>query len=83
MASCETTHHILISGGTGTTTLLNAIAAFIPDDDRLVFIEDTAEIQIDKPEKASKSTSAWTLSNPRRRAERKRTSPPSATSISP
>ena len=43
--------NILISGGTGTgkTTLLNALAAFIPDDERLVIIEDTAEIQIDKP----------------------------------
>lgn len=42
---------ILISGGTGTgkTTLLNALAASIPDEERLVSIEDTAEIQIDKP----------------------------------
>ena len=42
---------ILISGGTGTgkTTLLNALATFIPDDERLVIIEDTSEIQIDKP----------------------------------
>jgi hypothetical protein len=30
-------------------TLRNAITAFIPDEDRLVFIEDTAEIQVDKP----------------------------------
>jgi pilus assembly protein CpaF len=43
--------NILISGGTGMgkTTLLNALAAFIPDEDRIVVIEDTSEIQIDKP----------------------------------
>lgn len=43
--------NILISGGTGTgkTTLLNALAAHIPDAQRLVIIEDTAEIQIQKP----------------------------------
>jgi pilus assembly protein CpaF len=42
---------ILISGGTSTgkTTLLNALTAFIPDDERLIVIEDTSEIQIDKP----------------------------------
>ena len=42
---------VLISGGTGTgkTTLLNALAAFIPDDERLVIIEDTSEIRIQKP----------------------------------
>lgn len=44
-------HNILISGGTGTgkTTLLNALAALIPDDDRIVVIEETAEIHLDKP----------------------------------
>jgi len=43
--------NILISGGTGTgkTTLLNAMAAFIPEDQRLVVIEDTSEIELDKP----------------------------------
>ncbi len=43
--------NILISGGTGTgkTTLLNALAAHIPDRDRLVLIEETAEIHLDKP----------------------------------
>ena len=43
--------NILISGGTGTgkTTLLNALAAKIPDADRIVLIEETSEIMIDKP----------------------------------
>jgi pilus assembly protein CpaF len=43
--------NILISGGTGTgkTTLLNALAATIPDHDRTVLIEETSEITIDKP----------------------------------
>jgi pilus assembly protein CpaF len=42
--------NILISGGTSTgkTTLLNALAAFLPIDDRIVLIEDTAELQIDR-----------------------------------
>lgn len=42
---------ILISGGTGTgkTTLLNALAAHIPDTERLVVIEETAEIHLEKP----------------------------------
>jgi pilus assembly protein CpaF len=39
---------ILISGGTSTgkTTLLNAISAYLPADDRLVVIEDTAELHL-------------------------------------
>jgi len=43
--------NILISGGTGTgkTTLLNALAAGIPADDRIVLIEETSEIRIDQP----------------------------------
>jgi pilus assembly protein CpaF len=43
--------NILISGGTGTgkTTLLNALAAHIPDADRIVLIEETAEIHLEKP----------------------------------
>ena len=42
--------NVLISGGTGTgkTTLLNALAATIPDDDRIVLIEETSEVVIDK-----------------------------------
>lgn len=43
--------NILISGGTGTgkTTLLNIVSNFIPAERRLLVIEDTAEIQIRKP----------------------------------
>ena len=42
--------NILISGGTSTgkTTLLNALAAFLPPDDRVILIEDTAELQLDR-----------------------------------
>ena len=47
----EARHTILISGGTGTgkTTLLNALAAFLPQEDRVVLIEDTAEVSISIP----------------------------------
>jgi pilus assembly protein CpaF len=43
--------NILISGGTGTgkTTLLNILANFIPSEERILVIEDTAEIQIAAP----------------------------------
>jgi pilus assembly protein CpaF len=44
-------NNILISGGTGTgkTTLLNVLAHFIPGHERILVIEDTAEIQINTP----------------------------------
>lgn len=50
-AAIESRENILISGGTGTgkTTLLNALANFIGDSERIVVIEDTAEIQLEKP----------------------------------
>jgi pilus assembly protein CpaF len=40
--------NLLISGGTGTgkTTLLTALGKFIPADERILLIEDTAEIQL-------------------------------------
>jgi pilus assembly protein CpaF len=49
LASCvEGRLNVLVSGGTGTgkTTLLNVLSSMIPDDDRIVTIEDAAELQL-------------------------------------
>ena len=44
-------NNILISGGTGSgkTTLLNVLASFIPERERILILEDTAELNIQKP----------------------------------
>lgn len=49
-ACVEARINTVISGGTGTgkTTLLNVMSAFIPSNERIISIEDTAELQINQ-----------------------------------
>ena len=48
-ATLQQRRNVLVSGGTGSgkTTLLNALIQLLPDEDRIVSIEDTLELRID------------------------------------
>ena len=49
---------IIVSGGTGSgkTTMLNALSSYIAPDDRLITIEDAAELQLQQPHVARMET---------------------------
>ena len=49
--SVKARKNIIISGGTGSgkTTLLNVLSAHIPEDERIVTVEDAAELQLAQP----------------------------------
>ncbi len=57
--------NVIISGGTGSgkTTLLNAISNYIEDDERVVTIEDAAELKLQQPHVIRLETKPVTFNN--------------------
>jgi len=50
-SALQANENVLISGGTGAgkTTLLNGFASLLPQESRIVVIEDNKEIQVEAP----------------------------------
>ena len=59
-ACVEARLNIFLSGGTGSgkTTTLNVLSSFIPEEERIVTIEDAAELQLSQTARASRSRRA-------------------------
>lgn len=57
--------NILISGGTGSgkTTLLNALSQYIEDDERVITIEDAAELRLQQPHVVRLETRTASMEN--------------------
>ena len=66
IAAVERSENLLISGGTGSgkTTLLNVLASCIPEEERILVLEDTAELYIRKPHVISAEAQLDTHKNP-------------------
>lgn len=63
--------NVIISGGTGSgkTTLLNAISAFIEDSERVITIEDAAELKLQQPHIVRLETKPVTFEHGQREEE--------------